>query len=630
MLRCLIVAESPAMAAALRLDLMRGDGVSETQIAIREVGKAPASDEVYREFNILCDWIEGEIDEACPLGVLPDLVVLSDLGAYEANQGGWLTPLSGAGWGEVLGLLILSFPEIHWILAAHGAAPPLPPTSKLTGIEFTWNEAWHFSKPGVPLDELVERHKEGFMPLLDPTGLRCAIRHCLREKENCLKDDKNERPKVAMAGVPLRFAAAAAIDEEIGCALLHAYAAYRFGFRVHVVTAFALMKRLFGDQSDYHASLVIEDFFLNFPDHKPDDFSSLAIRKKHCPKLDDIDARVFVTAGWKDKYRVDNKTHLLSKRSTGQWNCIRHKPIAGIYNLWEQTGLGRRLREGRVRGFARGFDWPPKRVDQLFADDTEPHSAPGRLLEVANRLIQRAKRVGADVHSPVTAVYCAVLAIDALELLVDRTPTTAIEALLLKHQFEVLAECQFSGVEYHISMEPRLQEIEREANAISQRFHRDKQETASLNAQMQIINKLIAILREHNQFDEEQLCMIKARHLHNTLWMRQNHWRLSLAPALRYTEFLLRGLPNFFCAVAVWLILFSGAFALIKGYGGAQTNNNDPRLDALGQTISSFFGAEPFASANTLWQITTTAAVVVGVVHVSMLTAHLYSVMARK
>ena len=76
----------------------------------------------------------------------------------------------------------------------------------------------------------------------------------------------------------------------------------------------------------------------------------------------------------------------------------------------------------------------------------------------------------AGVTSVADAVSGAVLATDALELTGGRTPTTAIDALYLKHQFELEAECQFSGVEYHLRIEPRLEEIAEDAAWICRWF----------------------------------------------------------------------------------------------------------------------------------------------------------------
>ena len=170
---------------------------------------------------------------------------------------------------------------------------------------------------------------------------------------------------------------------------------------------------------------------------------------------------------------------------------------------------------------------------------------------VAENLILRAESSAGSVETVAEAAQGAVLAVDAEELTGGRTPTTAVEALTLKHRFEVMAECQFCGVAYHIWMKPRLDEIAEETTAICKWFHAGQRKNAALNAEMHIVNQLVGILREFNRFDEEQICLNRIRRLHNTLWMRQKPSRLIFWPVLRYLELLL---SSFQCLSApCWL-----------------------------------------------------------------------------
>ena len=54
-------------------------------------------------------------------------------------------------------------------------------------------------------------------------------------------------------------------------------------------------------------------------------------------------------------------------------------------------------------------------------------------------------------------MYGALLALEAQELLANRTPTTALEALAVRHELEVTAECMFYGVEYNFDVRRRLE-----------------------------------------------------------------------------------------------------------------------------------------------------------------------------
>ena len=183
---------------------------------------------------------------------------------------------------------------------------------------------------------------------------------------------------------------------------------------------------------------------------------------------------------------------------------------------------------------------------------------------IAQHLLNRAERLWrADGMSIQEAVRGAVLATDALELLGGRTPTTSIEALRLKHEFEVNAECRFSGVEHHFLLKPRLQEIRRDVAYICNWFHPKQQRMAALNAEMTILSCLMIVFRQNAQFDEEQECLVRVRHLQNELWRRQSPWRFWTWPVLRYFEFILSSIPNFIISMLVWMFLLSIAYTLV-------------------------------------------------------------------
>src|ERR1043165_550273 len=168
---------------------------------------------------------------------------------------------------------------------------------------------------------------------------------------------------------------------------------------------------------------------------------------------------------------------------------------------------------------------------------------------VADMLIRRSRALLDKASSVETAIQGAVLATEALELTGRRTPTTAIDALTLKHQFEVLAECQFYGVEHHIDTKKRWEDIDTETDVISNWFQKNEVEKAKLDAQMHVLNRLLGIFRDHNKFEEEQQFMNRARNVHNSLWLKKNAWRLPCKPFLRYLEFLMSSALRFAACV---------------------------------------------------------------------------------
>jgi hypothetical protein len=205
---------------------------------------------------------------------------------------------------------------------------------------------------------------------------------------------------------------------------------------------------------------------------------------------------------------------------------------------------------------------------------------------IAQRLLDRAEQLLHEgVWSVKRAVHGAVLATDALELLGGKTPTMAAEALSLKHQFELLAECQFSGIKYHLDVKSRLDEVERDSEAVARWFRKKEQKATAWNIQMEIINRLIRILREYNQFDEERICLAKARRLHNLLYARDGllHW--IAAPFLHYSTWLLASFKNFLLSIMLW----TGALWLLYPDG----QDKKDTLDPLGHAIGTFFGVDP-------------------------------------
>src|SRR5262249_35146292 len=97
-------------------------------------------------------------------------------------------------------------------------------------------------------------------PLFDPTGLRQWVR----------KRTNWALAKMGEFQLSIRVASAAAIDEERPYAYLHAYTAYRFGYRADVVSTWALLKERFDrprECSGGHGyQLLLEDMSLNLPD----------------------------------------------------------------------------------------------------------------------------------------------------------------------------------------------------------------------------------------------------------------------------------------------------------------------------------------------------------------------------
>jgi hypothetical protein len=555
-----------------------------------------------------------------PEGVIGanDVVVLVDTVHPEG-----LNPLAeGDNWDGIIALLILTFPEIHWIF----------------GLSFVQSE-WDPIRECHSLPSLLARARRD--PLFDPSGLRdwvrCRANNCLRQ----LKDDLE---------LPLRNNLSAAIDEERSFAYFHGYTAYRFGCRADVVTSWALMKERFGpSQKHGHGCwLLLEDMSLNFADRErdvhllhlgPRDERDTEHRENHCKslrsrdeKVETSEHRLLVTTGQTrpgDTTLADNRTYLRAK-AHGRGGIV-FKPASGMLGLWGEAGLLRPRGKTQRKGNNPDFVWPPKPPEPGDGGGIG-HGSPGRLTLTAERLIRRGQALLEEVKSVEDAVHGAVLAGDALELTGCRTPTTATEALCLKHRFEVLAECQFSGVEYHIRIMPRLEEIELETAAIALWFHRGRYKQAKLNAEMSIMTELAPIFHDYGQYDEEQACTNRARNIHNTLWMQQKPHRVLLWPVLRYLELLFKSFAIFVVVITAWIVGLSLLYWLSGGH---------PHWGyGLEDAVSSFFsiggplhhvgsGVNP-DRVPLAYALVTCLAIVLGFLHLGVFVSHLYTLVSRK
>ena len=247
-------------------------------------------------------------------------------------------------------------------------------------------------------------------------------------------------------------------------------------------------------------------------------------------------------------------------RKPCRWTETVKKPVPGMFRLRDRAGLSD----------ARGSVWPTCHSDSV-ADGEVGHSTPGRLLEVARKLLERATNGSSTLSSSTcTAVYRALLANDALELLCCRTPTTSFEALAARHEFEATAECQFLGVEEHFEVQARMCEIRRDVHEIGHWFGPLMREPSQWNAETAVLGRLISVFRDHNRFDEEQAVRVRERELHRRMWFRRKFSRYLdrvrwMNPAYLlavYVEFLLKSVPGFVLAIAAWQVKLTLLFAL--------------------------------------------------------------------
>src|ERR1022692_423139 len=524
-----------------------------------------------RTFDCLSLDLEDLLLAALATNRVPDLLAVVDMRDDRISSIQELDPLQTKkthSWAVVVGMLVLAFPEVHWVLEDTGSVDDAPlllpgtPKHKLSP---------HVLAAGDSPAVLVSLHDEGFSPLFDPTGLATEIRKAAA---------KLEAKRPAAPGVPLRSLRAAAIDEETSYAYLNAYTAYRNGYRCHIVSTCGMMKRLFGRDIAATADdvLLMEDLFLRFPDLDTDQLaneankssesfhlSQLRVRDEIFPALAEHKCRVVVTVGHERvpaDIVADNHAYVDELRQTGVRFWWKYKPIPGVYGAWSDLNV---VPKG-------SFVWPPPDPGKEMPPGG--HSAHGRLLVIARRLTVAASRILAAGPSTVEqALYGATLAINAKELLAHRTPTASLEALALQYELEVAAECMFLGVAYHSELRQRFPDLKSEVASAGAWFKDEPDDTrlkfpcelrraAELDAGITLAGRLAARYRAYNQFDEELECLTHVGKMHWRLLLFRH--RFARAALSWYAAFVTRGILQALFVIFVWIATLTVLFTATR------------------------------------------------------------------
>ncbi len=714
---------------------------------------------VMHRFQRIADWVESSGRGEHGI-VLRNALVFIDLFDEKLNSFDELDPLAlnKGNWSATVAMLLLAFPEMHWVFNTPYKTPDNP-----------LFKSAHLLGEGNFISKIMELRASEYTPIFDPAGLRLGIRRTLsKTKESHY--------------VPLRYHVAAAIDEEDDYAYFNGYMAYRLGFRCHVISTFTMMSEILertanselsnetneqnaqDSEEDEHLTLIFEDLYLNFPDHRDPELhlSNLRQRSETFEALDDqhfrTQFRAFVTVGHditEDKNLVnenkDFKEEWEGKSGNRKVGDVL-KPVSGFFHLWEESGFLQWSEGLSWKGYAGGYVWPPLSDDRpphskhtsspaatsaggngaeqnsqktlpvvspaggrdgaqhsnntptpittslatLFGRQSEPppvdtsprstfytgHSAPGRLLEIAERLLYRTELNSEHVHTVPEAVYGATLALEAQEYLGHRTPTTSLQALALKHKFEVNAECLFYGVAQNKEVKKRFSEIEREIDSIGRWLNPETRKAAQMDAEMSIVSKLMLVFRQNYQFDEEQECLKRLRNVNRRLWSRKRrvirtkqikswksvhlvllgllgwlfHWPVRAGRS--YVEQLVNSVALFCGAIVGWVLVFSFLYGYLCRCTAELSDRTVPSVSrfnssesmfipavqkfiyyaeqGLMHSVTAFFGLQPphpvetFEQYGVLPLLVTLVAIGLGFVHLGIFISHVYSVISRR
>lgn len=611
-----------------------GDRLKDERVVFASSAPNAAADFV-RCFNS----VAGSLDKSlagCPAG---EAVVLVDsVNPDQLNAVG-----SAGGWNRLISLLILAFPEARWVFGV------------TTGISEGDLDRWSV-RHGLP--SLLG---PAYNPLFDGIGLRAHIRN---------KTWQQGDHKIA-PWIPQRQKWAAAIDDESAYAHFHAYTAYRHGYRAFAVDSFSLGECLFGGKEGSEeqdrwelgtCDLTLEDLYLGYPDKNVntpmailDSEDGKPCRNSQWSRLKDKEntrTRHFITTGigvsQKNENEKLNRQYRRNLRDDNRGGLEAKKPTSGIFGLWHELKLDRTLHDrdefGKIyRESAPGFFWPPNKNHSVDNDEGGGHSAPGLLLLVSQTLIERATSLFSKVESIQDALKGAVMATSALELLGPKTPGTAREALILKHCFEVKAECLFGGVQHGIDLKQRFAEINNEVKLLSQWFGRENRKVAGLDIRLSIICRLKRIFNEHDEFEDEEICRREVAILKRQLWLRKKkpnplEWLAVpiVWPLRTYIEYLMGSLTRLVTAIFAWIVVLTGLFALlplIPSLHLAIQSSNEPMSSSmlpLWQSWFSFFASEPSHINHWAWFGLTALTSLTGFIHLGVFIAQLYTNLSRR
>jgi hypothetical protein len=581
-------------------------------------------------FHTMADSLEEELSKNS--STRAPLVIVDTCFFGSPQQSSWAGHFRLSDWhplhkdpSSLFAMLVLAYPEVHWIFYTHekpekfvglDATPQANQTDQLRIREWQTLSFWEGSDLSADssLQKLLKCGRLNPCFLFDATGLRNYFHgkisdenksHVVRQREGC----------------------AAAIDEEEPYAFLHGYLAYKLGYRVHLVTTERIMAQLFGEtQGGTPADLTFQDIFLNFPDHiGTEPQSHLPERFEKFSRLQESERHIFVSVGHRHSASYEaNRAFFRDQRARGTKIRRVFKPSGGMYNLLKDAGLLNRYWKNLKEWIKRTA--PPKEPEP----EGGTHSAPGRLVVIAERLNNRAEKILQEAQTVQECILGATLALEASELLGYRTPTTALEAIALRHQLEVKAECMFYGVGYTIDVKSRLKEIEMEVKAVARWFHGSVKKRSLLNAQLSIITEIARIFREYGQFDEEQICLQRLRDLNRRWYFLTHPWFIPFWPLRWYVEKLVGSFPAFVMMVLAWPFLFGVLSNLMKAF----KNSAEWKFwDYVAHAYFTFFGLQPLEFSPKFpaeWKALAVLIVLTGFLHLGIFIAHLYTLIMRR
>ena len=311
---------------------------------------------------------------------------------------------------------------------------------------------------------------------------------------------------------------------------------------------------------------------------------------------------------------------------------VAHKPLAGIFGLRNKCDLPNgshcpgvynssqiitiyrnAMRTGRI--FESAADAAGN------ADGGNGHAAEGAALEIAMRLIRRAESMKGKTIDAEGAIHAAVLADVALELLNCQTPAVSMEALLWKHYFELLAECEFVGVRANLDMADRYIDIHNAMGRICRTRSAMVRDVVFLSGMAEIIEKLSKLLRDNGKLEEAAYFTTHSRRLHRKLLSPP------IGALMAYPEWVLRNKLNFMISFGCFFLLFVLFLMRVSPSG---SESFFPSLFIACKVMISRMWNDPPAGSPEHAKFIVMLARQVAVLHLGFVAAHFLMFMNRK
>ncbi|MEP3890931.1 MAG: hypothetical protein ABJN69_10720 [Hellea sp.] len=614
MIKYILIAHSENSLSALRASL--GDSldkqkVEENVLSINFSDFECSSDLGLSAYNEVSTLIGSKLKsiqtESYQTSVIVDYVNPSQLNPVNASS-----PFD-----SFIASMILSFPELSWYFATiHG------------NRKDTFEEIYlHHSLGAFSSKNRLDN-------IFDASGLSGFIRDKISKSTN--------------VQFVRRVNLAAAIDDEKGIAYKHAYAAYRFGYRANTIFTLGVFRQEFQKDVSHGYDVLLEDVSLKFGDmsrgEEIDNFEKRAKEFKSLnsknSKIESSKLRAIITSGFADrnsKVFKDNKTHIGQKTEFGKVGDVVFKPTGGMYDLERRLKLSTYLDENAIH--------------TNHETDLGNHGVPGKIQSICDFLIRRADTLKETAHNFSDYVLGSVWSTNALELTDLKSPSSAVEALTLKHCFELAFDCQYSG-KYNIEIASRMKEIEQKTKEISMWVTPTQKHSTSLNASMRIFSNLLNIVRDNSLFDEEILILNKIRQTRLKAWFLKPvtlHESIGI-PVIKRIVYVI-GLPikGLFALPAIYVnfllssvfffgfALFAWCIGLAFGYQWAYKEPLSSFFSvSLPEAIITFFGSNGpvihddlhCSPVRVAW--VNSIAICSGIFHIGIFISYLFTLVSRR